>query len=674
MSASQQVSAESAIIAALNANNPFEKPPVVREQNIWGDSFPDIPSINAKASDTLFEAVAKVREADSSLDKVTSLVFLADRGTGKSHVIKRIRRRLQATSEGVFIYASVDRYGDLDLIDLLFQQSIAESLEQDNGGSVSQWQEIATLMVAEAIRASSSEAKVPTAESLVKNFDKLYMKRHQQGKNLVSQLLREIQRLKLDVDSYTLRALLWTLSEERGSLAVKWLAGEELTAQDAAELRLPLNHKSENEANASAPSTIMKLISLLSRYKTVIVCFDELDTATTTDSGLTAPHIILNLVKRVFDYVNHSAESKGVVLLTSILPHAWRIAKQNMQASMSRISAYCEPISLANLNEDNAKELCTLTLSKFYQKKGLVPPDPLYPFAEEEIATFSKNRPSARETLKWFAMKLNEIEPAKDKLSPKERFELAYKNALEQFEIEDLDANEVTASALRFCFQKMTEISSFQESPIESVVVKRVEDITPRSKNNGRLNFKIVGAENSEPVVIGIGVIQETHGRSVAAGFRRLLDTEAFGLSRGCLVRSRDRKIKRYWDSHEYYQQLIANGGEWVDLAVDDIKPLLALQYVYEQHERFNLTHKRLDSFAFTRDLLKNNSMIKEILSRPEGDIAEDALEGEEIHRLSEAGGLEGLNSDLALAEEELLVNESEAELDIQELCEPVSV
>jgi len=139
-----------------------------------------------------------------------------------------------------------------------------------------------------------------------------------------------------------------------------------------------------------------------------------------------------------------------------------------------------------------------------------------------------------------------------------------------------------------------------------------------------------VGEEQGEPVVIGLGVLQDEHGLSVGAGFRRLLDTETFGLSRGCLVRSRDRKIKRNWDSFEYYQQLVAAGGEWVDLQAEEIKPLLALQYVYDHHDKFDLTVKRLDSFAFTRNLLQRSPILKEILSRPEGAVVEDALEGTE--------------------------------------------
>ncbi len=674
MPASQKRSTESAILSALDANNPFERPPVVREQNIWGDSFPDIPSLNAKASDNLFDAASQVRAADSELEKITSLIFLSDRGVGKSHVIKRIRRRLQATSEGIFIYASADRYGNLALINSLFQQSIAESLEQQSGEGVTQWQEIAALVVADAMKSVNPNATVLAALELVEKFDLAYQSKRSQGKDLVGALVRAVRKLAIqrqwpETDSYVLRALIWTLSEERGSLAVKWLAGEELSAEDAADLRLPLNNKSEGEANASAPTVVANLISLIGEYKTVVICFDELDTTAIDEDGRNAPYLILDLVKRLFDSVKQSSGAKGVVILTSVLPNAWSQMKQ-LQISLERISAYSDPISLTYLNEETAVDLCALTLGKFYDRKGLTASDPIYPFTQEEISAFGKGRPSAREALKWFATKLDEklkdIGPPPP--PPTERFEAAYQNALDQFDIDDLNNNEVTASALRFCFEKIAGIERIKEQSIEGVVVERVEEITPRSKNNGRLNFKIVGEENGESVTIGLGVIQETHGLSVGAGFRRLLDKETFGLSRGCLVRSRDRKIKRYWDSFEYYQQLIAQGGEWVDLTPEEIKPLLALQYVYEHHEKFDLTIKRLDSFAFTRNLLRSNPLIKEILSRPVGHVAEEALEGDERQILNTDVDPNSTDTDLSQAlsvdDEELENDEIRADLD----------
>ena len=425
--------------------------------------------------------------------------------------------------------------------------------------------------------------------------------------------------------------MVWTLSEERGSLAVKWLAGEQIETQDAIDLRLPPNHLSDIEANGSAPSTIAKLLSLVGEYKSVVVCFDELDTIAANAEGFPAVFVVLDLVKRLFDSVSQSEKAKGILTLTVLLPNLWQHVALTRDASSEKISAYGEPISLEYLKPDTAKELCAVTLKKFYGKKGLIPPTPIYPFAAAEIEDFGKGRPSAREALRWFAKQLNDkLKAVNPVVPPTERFESAYENALAQFDLDDLNNNEYIASALRFGFSKILDIERIKDQPIEGVVIKSVEEITPRSKNNGRLHFKIVGEEQGEPVVIGLGVLQDEHGLSVGAGFRRLLDTETFGLSRGCLVRSRDRKIKRNWDSFEYYQQLVAAGGEWVDLQAEEIKPLLALQYVYDHHDKFDLTVKRLDSFAFTRNLLQRSPILKEILSRPEGAVVEDALEGTE--------------------------------------------
>ena len=672
-----KTSADSTIIAALQANNPFERPPVVREQNVWGESFPDIASLNAEASDSVFNALKKLRTADSSLGKVTSIVFTSDRGVGKTHVIKRIRKRLQATGEGVFIYASADRYGDLNLVNALFQQSIAESLEQVGGEGVTQWQEIAVLMVAEALRANRPGATVPAPADMVKKFDKALLKNRAKGNDLVGDLVKVIRRLKPNADPYILRAIVWTLSEERGSFAVKWLAGEQLEAQDAIDLRLPPNYKTEKETNASALSTIVRLISLIGTYKSVLICFDELDTIAIDSDGYPTAFVILDLVKKLFDSLSQSEKAKGIVILTVLLPDLWRQVEQMKFASAEKISSRGKPISLEYLNAESANELAALTLRKFYSKKGIVPSTPVYPLAEAEITAFGRGKPSPREALKWFAVELNKKIAGQDPpLPPKERFEQAYQNALSQFDPDDLSDNAQIASALRFGFQKIVEIDKLKDQPIEGVILRSIEDITPKSKNNGRLNFKAVGEENGEPVVIGISVLQDTHGISVGAGFRRLLDTETFGLSRGCLVRSRERKIKRNWDSYDYYQQLIEAGGEWVDLKEEEIKPLLSLQYVYEQHEKFDLTIKRLDSFAFTRDLLQSNLLIREILSRPEGAIVEEACEGDELEHLSDNVELETFESDLAndLAIDDDDEKEAEVQADLQEFAEALAV
>ncbi len=664
-------------MAALQANNPFEKPPVVKEQNIWGESFPDVSSLNAHASDAVFHALEKVRSSDSSLDKATSIVFTADRGVGKSHVIKRIRKRLQSEGQTLFIYASADKYGDLDLVNCSFQQSVAASLEQKGSEEVSQWQEVAALMVTEALKASNSEAKIPSTVDLVAKFDKAYQKSRIKGRDLVADLAKAIRRIKPSVDPYIIRAIIWTLSEERGSLAVKWLAGEQLDAQDAIDLRLPNNQQGEKEREAHALSIVSKILSIIGEYRSVCICFDELDTVACNDLGLPAAVIIADLVRKLFTSLQQSKDGRGIVILTVLLPDIWNILSQDAEASaQDKVASAGKAINLRNVNVNSISELVSLWLSPFYAAKSLVPPTLIYPFDQEELAQYSKNGPYIREALKWCAGRINEkarsftplSKPLEEEKTPTEKFNLAYDKALEQFSGDYLDDNDAIAATLSFCFQKIIDSKYISDAPIENVVLKSIEEVTPRSRNSGYINFKIVGTENDEPVTIGVEVLQYTHGLTVGAGFRRLLDCETFGLSRGCLVRSRERKLKRNWDSYEYYQQLLDQGGEWVDLTEDNIKPLLALQYVYEHHEKFGLSVRRLDSFAFVQKLLTQNALIGEILSKPEGNLVEEALEGEELQPLHSEEERQGFAANISESLEIPCSEESDEQPDLADL------
>lgn len=666
-----KISSPEALIAALQANNPFEKPPVVKEQNIWGESFPDVLSLNAHASDAVFEALARVRAATSSLEKSTSIVFTADRGVGKSHLIRRIRKRLQADGQTLFIYASADKYSNLDFINCSFQQSVAESLEQFAGREVSQWQEVAALMVSDALRASNPKAKVPSAEDLAARFDKAYQNSRARGKDLVTDLTKAIRRLKSNADPYIIRAMLWTLSEERGPLAVKWLAGEQLDAQDAIDLRLPSNGKSEQEREANALSVVAEILSLIEEYRAVLICFDELDTIAADGNGFPTVSVIADLVRKLFSSVRQSHNAQGFIILTVLLPDLWTLLTQTRETSIDKVSTYGKAIDLKNIDIDSLVELTSLWLGQFYKAKNLVPPTSIYPFEKDELIQYAKRGPYVREALKWCATQINEkcigvIDPGP--ITPKEKLKRAYRNALEQLSNDYLDDNDAIASVLSFCFQKIIDIEKINNMLIENVVVKGIEEVMPKAKNNGYINFKLVGVENDETVTIGVEVLQQTHGLSVGAGFRRLLDRETFGLSRGCLVRSRERKLKRNWDSYEYYQQLIAQGGEWVDLKEDEIKPLLALQYVYDHHEKFDLTVKRLDSFAFTQKLLTENPLIKEILSRPAGNLSEEALEGEELQHLHSDEELQELAATLSQSLEDSTTENADEQLDLADL------
>jgi hypothetical protein len=87
---SSPVSPIEALNAAIQSHNPFSNAGIVKEQDVWGKGFPDVPTLNAHASDTVFQAIEQVRTSQSSQDKVTSIAITAEPGVGKSHIISRI--------------------------------------------------------------------------------------------------------------------------------------------------------------------------------------------------------------------------------------------------------------------------------------------------------------------------------------------------------------------------------------------------------------------------------------------------------------------------------------------------------------------------------------------------------------------------------------------------------
>lgn len=93
---SSDVSPIETINATIQNYNPFLNTGIVKEQDVWGKGFPDMPTLNAHASDAVFQAIEMVRTSKSAQEKVTSIAITAQQGVGKTHILSRIRHRFKA--------------------------------------------------------------------------------------------------------------------------------------------------------------------------------------------------------------------------------------------------------------------------------------------------------------------------------------------------------------------------------------------------------------------------------------------------------------------------------------------------------------------------------------------------------------------------------------------------
>jgi hypothetical protein len=282
---SPSVSSIEDINAAIQSFNPFEKPAIVTHQDVWGKGFPDVPNLNAHASDAVFRAIDQARSGEFVKNSIT---LTAEPGSGKSHIISRIRHRLQNEGGALFVY--MGKYDSLRLIKPEFQQVLAESLNQYGSQGVRQWQELAVAMVNQVRGTNHSPKKI------VEEFNTVSLEK-------IDDLTESILETKFDTDPYVMKAILWTLSNRQVLFANKWLSGKDIDSRKANDLGLP--NPGRQEQGIGAFDTIKQILDLISNYYTLIICFDEVDgiggidpdETETSLGGYTKPQVVASLVK-----------------------------------------------------------------------------------------------------------------------------------------------------------------------------------------------------------------------------------------------------------------------------------------------------------------------------------------------------------------------------------------
>jgi hypothetical protein len=632
---SSAISPIETINVAIQSHNPFLNVGIVKEQDVWGKGFPDLPTLNAHASDTVFQAIESLRISQSSQDKVTSIAITAVQGVGKTHILSRIRHQLKANGGALFVYAGVNNYTDLNLVKYQFQQTLADSLSNTGSQGVMQWQQVATAMANEGFKAINTDAPSLSAKQLLERFDKVCATWSARNKNLMDRLTKEVLRIKPNADPYIVRAILWTLSETQASFAIKWLSGNELANSNADALGLPNPSKTNQDREAEALKSVQQILNLVSYYNPIVICFDEIDVENNCNAdGFTTPQVIADLVKRLHDTLEHSEIGRGVVILTVMMPDTWTNKVDLMPGGIpDRISKYTQrkPIDLKSLSGDSMVELVTLWLKEFYDVKNLTPPNPFYPFEEDELRKYGKNKLTVREALKWCAenFKVSEERLPED---PYERFKLALQREMAVERVNYLEDNSLVANVLHFSFQTLKgekfEGETLTGEKLNGIKIEDVVEVHPKASNNGYINFKILAKEQDIDIRIGVAVLQPS--KSMLSGLNRLIEYQKFDITRGCLLRSKSKKLKSKGETYKLLEHFISNlRGEWVDLKEEEIRQLIDIYFIYQKRKYYQLDDEQL--LSFSQPITRENPLLLEILSAPSGQIDIETIEGEEL-------------------------------------------
>lgn len=190
-----------------------------------------------------------------------------------------------------------------------------------------------------------------------------------------------------------------------------------------------------------------------------------------------------------------------------------------------------------------------------------------------------------------------------------------------------MDDSDLIARALYLGF------TTLKGQTIENILVQDVtNEVKPLGLNKGSIQFKIIATDNGKEEAIGVAVIQHTHGMTVGSRMQKLTWYDKFKLTRGCVIRSEDRKIKKQWEAHNLRAKLVDEmGGEYIYLVADHVKPLIAILAVYDKREIYGVSEDAILAFIADSQIAFNNLLIKDILSNPATLISDDDSEAEPV-------------------------------------------
>jgi hypothetical protein len=585
-------------------NNPFDRSLVVKGQDIWEQHFPDVPSINGLVSDAILQGIEQIKNKQRD---VLGITIKAEKGLGKSHLVSRVRARVQSDSSSFFVYAHGLDYIDLDDINQQFLGTLTLSLKQIGSHGLSQWQELAALLIKEVVPPKCSIQYV--AERFA-NQNEI----HLNGVR-VENFTRKICELKPYIENPdVIKAILWTLSPDKILFAINWLSGKELSAKQADAMDLPPSRSSKLKAQSL--EVAVQVLDLLGEYKTTTICFDEIEPTSCNSQGLTTPQVVALLAKNLYDRL------KRAVIVTTCFPVTWQTHIEAMPQAESVVDRIGEKqFDLKPLNGDDILNLVSCWLQDLYGEANIQPPTPYHPFSEEQLRILGKERPVVRKVLHWCMENWPYDEIAPMPVLP-HKVGVAYReqiDALTARESELMEDSDNLAAAIELAFKCILG------QTIENVTIQSIEPIALKVEQK-YLNFRILGIDVGNPVKIGVAVRQESGGKFMSAALKRLTDYQKFELTRGCLVRS--KKLNPKTAGEKLLNQMISEqGGEWVVLKFNQVKPLLAASIVYRSCEEYEFTKEQVIEFIQQQKIAEDNLLVREILSAPSGQIPEEIVD-----------------------------------------------
>jgi KAP family P-loop domain len=634
----------------IQKHNPFTNQ-VTSQHQVWSNDYFGVETINQNAFDQILSIIDQVEtnKLENNESQLEGAFIIGERGLGKTQLIARLHHYLHANGQAFFVY--MNEYENLDLIDSEALQALVYSLRRESITKVTQWQ----ILAAEMFFDARGERK-HTIEQVVKQSLVLFKQNAKKINEWTFAISQKVAHIK---NMYVIRAIILTLVPQCVSFALMWLSGKKLTEESARILGLP------TEWEGNALDHINDLLCLITRYRKVVFCFDELDTPAISSQMLTTAQIVTSLAKIPTFY------NQPIVFLLAMFPKTHRDEIHDCKDSpmVSTIKAAEErikyKIELGELDFTASLALIENRLQSFYNHHNVTPPHSFYPFRKEYLVkTFSSGTAIARRVLRWseehwyspIAIDLDPppwqpvlpiaepvapvdhtnsdsssdanppIAVVPEPTAPKSIAQEYYEEHLQDTysDIDRLEANllddaEKITQMLRFAFERLVKT---EQVVAEMRVFGVIEEQDKTYKEIVPFKVKIRKADkpNGHYAFVGIAVIQKT-GLSLTSNLGKLVKFNQQNKTRACLIRSEDISGNV---ARKHALNIIENGGEWIKFETKHIVQILALMTCLrklKQDSEANLTEADIWEYIDHANILTDNPLIQEILSKPNQQI-----------------------------------------------------
>ena len=247
------------IVKQLRENNPFESS---ASPMPWENMNPDLQQLNRSASEEIEQLIRHKRREPSM--PLAGLI-LGQAGSGKTHMLTRILRRLRTNSRPA-IFVTVRTFRDPESVTQDLLSEIFISLMQIHSSNMSQFD----LVVNEIINSYHEHRQNDGFTDLANIDTRIYLSRDIPG-----------------IDKNVLKCILLyadTKDENKRALILEWLR-EGLDDEDAVNLGLPprdIDSMTDAKKESNAEKILISLGLLLAyAHVPMIVCFDQLDSMRT---------------------------------------------------------------------------------------------------------------------------------------------------------------------------------------------------------------------------------------------------------------------------------------------------------------------------------------------------------------------------------------------------------